>query len=293
VDSELEVIRDEMEQTRANLADKLGALENQVRETVSGATDAVNSTVEGVKGVVESVSGTVESVTETFNVSKQVEQHPWMAFGAAVAVGFVASQLFGRSSPEVPAPAPVPLPPAPPLQPSSIRLQPLQTEQPRVPSPQPEPAKKESGSILGSLGHNALESVEAMLPDVKEVMGTVVSGVSGLAVGSLMGVVRDLAAHGLEGLPKEWTNEVTKLIDQVTTQLGGKVQPFHPRPAQPQASHHTEQGGTAQPREEKRQEGAPFDTHTGQAGSFSAEAPAGNGPRSTRGARSQPATGKV
>jgi len=50
------VIRDEMEQTRANLADKLGALENQVRETVSGATEAVSSTVEGVKGVVETVS---------------------------------------------------------------------------------------------------------------------------------------------------------------------------------------------------------------------------------------------
>jgi len=287
VDSELEVIRDEMEQTRANLADKLGALENQVRETVSGATDAVNSTVEGVKEVVETVSGTVESVTETFNVSKQVEQHPWMAFGAAVAVGFVASQLFGHSSHAAPAPAPVPHPPAPPPQPQSFHAA------PQAEAAHREPEKKESPSILGSLGHSALESVEAMVPDVKDVMHTVVSNVGGLAVGSLMSVVRDLAAQGLEGMPKEWTGEVTKLIDQVTTKLGGKVQPFHPRPAQPQASHQPEQGRSEQPREEKRQEGVPYDTHTGQAGSSTAEAPAGNGPRAGRGVRNQPATGKV
>jgi len=293
VDSELEVIRDEMEQTRANLADKLGALENQVRETVSGATEAVSSTVEGVKEVVETVSDTVESVTETFNVSRQVEQHPWMAFGAAVAAGFVASQLFGHSS--RPAPAPVPAPPPEPLTPSpAIQLQPVHHPQP-APAPVPEPPKHESHSVLGSLGHNALESLESVLPDMKEVMSTVVSGVSGLAVGSLMGVIRDLAANGLDGLPEEWKGEVTKLIDQVTTQLGGKVQPSRPRPAQPQASHQPEQGFTEQPRGEKRQEGVPYDTqqHAGLTGVTSGEPLGGTGSRASRGVRSQPATGKL
>jgi len=50
-------------------------------------------------------------------------------------------------------------------------------------------------------------------------MNTAVSNLGGLAVGSLMGVIREMAAHGL---PKEWHGDVTKLIDQVTTQLGGK-----------------------------------------------------------------------
>jgi len=50
------VIRDEMEQTRANLADKLGALENQVRETVSGATDAVKS-AKGERKIAMEVEG--------------------------------------------------------------------------------------------------------------------------------------------------------------------------------------------------------------------------------------------
>jgi len=116
VDRELEVIRDDMEQTRANLADKLGALENQVRETVSTASETVTSTVEGVKEVVSTVSETVESVTESVNIYKQIEQHPWAAVGISLAAGFVAGQLLGGSSRPYPEPAPrehYPEPPAP------------------------------------------------------------------------------------------------------------------------------------------------------------------------------------
>jgi len=207
------VIRDEMEQTRANLAEKLGALENQVRETVSGATEAVSSTVEGVKEVVSSVSGTVESVTETFNVSRQVEKHPWMAVGAAFATGFVVAQVLGRSSsggghqaPAYHAPsghhaavgAPAP----------AEQRQPEQRHEERAPS--------SSSSSSSGLMH----SLESMLPDLSGVMNTMVSSLGGLAVGSLMGVIRELASTGL---PKEWQGEVTKLVDQVTSQLGGKV----------------------------------------------------------------------
>jgi len=279
VDSELEVIRDEMEQTRANLADKLGALENQVRETVSGATDAVSSTVEGVKGVVETVSETVESVTETFNVSRQVEQHPWMAFGAAVAVGFVAAQVLERWGQPSPPPAPPPPAPMPPASLSSIPLQPM-----HQPAPATEPARGESHgeseSLLGSLGHSALESLKEVLPDTKEVMNTVVSSASSLAVGSLMGLIRELAANGL---PEEWKGEATKLIDQVTTQLGGKPKSSWERAPEPPA-HQAEQGIQSQPsgaessREEKRQEGAPFDPQQ-QAGN--------GGSREKRGGRGQ------
>jgi ElaB/YqjD/DUF883 family membrane-anchored ribosome-binding protein len=194
VDNELEVIRDEMEQTRSNLAEKLGALETQVRETVSGATDAVSSTVEGVKDVVSSVSETVESVTETFNVSKQVEQHPWMALGAAVATGFVISQVIGRASEPSAAPTTY-VPPA----------------QPATGAPQAQSESRGESGLLNSLG--------SMLPDASGVMNTMVSSLGGLAVGSLMGLIREFASSGL---PKEWQGDVTKLLDEVTTQLGGK-----------------------------------------------------------------------
>jgi len=276
------VIRDEMEQTRANLANKLGALENQVRETVSGATEAVSSTVEGVKEVVETVSETMESVTETFNVSKQVEQNPWLAFGAAVATGFVVAQVLGRSSHPTPAPAPVP--PRPPEPQNLPRLDTVRT-QPAQAARHEEP-KQESG---------LLHSLESMLPDVSGVMHTMTSTLGGLAVGSLMGVIRDLAANGL---PQEWKGEVTRLVDQVTTQLGGKTLDStksahilsalglggesnggHDQARQTQGVQQS-QGGQA--REEKRQEGTPYDPAK-QTG----EQQAGYGPRGNRGARSQ------
>jgi len=102
VDHELEVIRGQMEATRESLADKLGELESQVRETVQAAGETVTSTVDGVKEVVSSVtdtvSSTVETVKETFNLRKQVEEHPWTALGAAVAVGAIGGWLVEAPS---------------------------------------------------------------------------------------------------------------------------------------------------------------------------------------------------
>jgi len=190
------VIRDEMEQTRANLADKLGALETQVRETVTSTKEAVSSTVEGVKEVVGSVSETMGTVAETFDVTKQVERHPWGAMGAAVAAGFVAAQLFDRLGPPAQA-APAT------SRPDSLSDLPLTTT--RFPETSAEPKKE---GVL-----------ESMMPDLHGVMNTMLSGLGGLAVNSLFGVIRELASREL---PQEWKGEVGKLVDQVASQLGGR-----------------------------------------------------------------------
>jgi len=90
-----------MEATRGSLAQKIGELESQVRETVTGAGEAVTATKEGVMEVVSSVSDTVsnvkESIKETFDLRKHVEEHPWAAFGVAVAAGATAGMLVGPS----------------------------------------------------------------------------------------------------------------------------------------------------------------------------------------------------
>jgi len=103
VDRELEVIRTEMEATRGSLAQKIGELESQVRDTVTGAGEAVAATKEGVMEVVSSVSDTVsnvkESIKETFDIRKHVEEHPWAAFGVAVAAGAAGAMLVGSSKP--------------------------------------------------------------------------------------------------------------------------------------------------------------------------------------------------
>jgi len=263
------VIRDEMEQTRANLAEKLGALENQVRETVSGATEAVSSTVEGVKDVVSSVSETVETVTETFNVTRQVEQHPWMAVGAAMATGFVLAQVIGRPSHLAEGAPPATSPPPAPPQPAASHHATSQA----TGAPQPTQQHHESG---------VMHSLEAMLPDMKGVMGTVVSSLGGLAVGGLMGVIREMAARGL---PPEWKGDVSRLIDQVTTQLGGKTLDSAHAGSLLSAlgldGNHDQGGQTQQP----RQEAAPSDAVWQQGG-------AGGSPSSQFGTRGVPGAGR-
>jgi ElaB/YqjD/DUF883 family membrane-anchored ribosome-binding protein len=232
VDRELEVIRDEMEQTRANLADKLGALEEQVRETVSTASETVTSTVEGVKEVVDTVSDTVGSVTETFNISKQVEQHPMLAMGVALGAGFALSYLFSGSRQPVVVHQPPPASPPPP--------QPQQHAQPSQPQQHPQPTaprQQEAESQASSL----LPSLESLMPDLQSIGNTVITGLGGLAVGSVMSVVRDMVA---KNLPDDWQGEITKLVDQVTRQLGG-----NPRPVK-----HEENGEDSQKQQDKQPE---------------------------------------
>jgi ElaB/YqjD/DUF883 family membrane-anchored ribosome-binding protein len=230
VDGELEVIRGEMEETRANLANKLEALETQVRETVSSASETVTTTVEGVKDVVETVSDTVGTVTDTFNISKQVEEHPWIAMGIAVAAGFMAGQMLGggSSQPAQPQPAPQPSPPPTPSpSPPQPALEQIQAQQP-----------SQQNGIFPSL-----ESLESLLPDMNGVLGTALTGVNSLAIGTVMGVVREVVANGL---PLEWKSELTKMVDQMTTQLGGKPLQAQQREDDKESREPKDEGTTAQ-----------------------------------------------
>lgn len=123
MDSESQVIREQMDQTRASLTDKLEELENKVMGSVQGASNAVretveevmhtvesvketvHDTVETVKGTVQetvdtvkgSVSDTVDTVRETFDIQHQVDKHPWMMMAGATAVGFIAGTLMTPS----------------------------------------------------------------------------------------------------------------------------------------------------------------------------------------------------
>jgi len=109
MDHQTEVIRQQMQQTRADLQDKLQTLEQQVKETVQETTEAVTGTVEAVKETVETVKETVqetvstvketvdetvESVKETLNLKRMVEEHPWPMLAGAAAVGFVSGRLL-------------------------------------------------------------------------------------------------------------------------------------------------------------------------------------------------------
>ena len=187
MDSELEMIRSEMETTRESLAGKIGELESQVRDTVAGATEAVTAAKDGVKEVVEGVSDTVtsvkESIKETFDINKHVENHPWGAFGIAVAVGAAGAFLTG-SSKSAPAPAPTPAP----------------------------------GYVPTSPTPSAFDSTHAASNGKAEpgLMSSVFSKLQTLAITSLVDVVQDMVR---QSAPEPWRDGLQDIVKDIAAKL--------------------------------------------------------------------------
>jgi hypothetical protein len=81
-----------MAETRSALAEKLEALEAKVLGTVETAQATVEQTVDVVK---ETVQGTLATVKRTFDLSYQVDQHPWTMVAASVLAGYTVGHLQG------------------------------------------------------------------------------------------------------------------------------------------------------------------------------------------------------
>jgi ElaB/YqjD/DUF883 family membrane-anchored ribosome-binding protein len=210
-----------MEETRASLTEKLEALESQVAGTVQSTTETVAETVEAVKetveNVTESVKETAHSVAETFNLKLQFERHPWEMLGGSVAVGALAGYFltgkrrrrwegngyteeeYAREEPARPASFAAPE--------SMTRREPEPSWSPPPPSPPATPERQQ--------------------PEQKGWLWDTLGRLGGLAVGSLMGVVRDLAARSL---PESLQHRVAEEIDRLTTKLGGEPVQGHVLP---------------------------------------------------------------
>ena len=102
MENETELIRQQMVDTRTALSDKLEVLQEQVLGTVEGTTRTVTDTVETVQEAVqgtvstvsEAVTDTVDSVKKTLDVTELTRNHPWLAVGGAVAVGYLGGRLL-------------------------------------------------------------------------------------------------------------------------------------------------------------------------------------------------------
>jgi ElaB/YqjD/DUF883 family membrane-anchored ribosome-binding protein len=218
MDNEQEIIRQQMEDTRTALKEKLETLEQQVVDTVHGATEAVSDTVETVKETVVTVKATVEetveNVKETFNLSRHVQEHPWPALACATLVGFMGGRLLNRTKPQgMQGTAPVVPPAAAPL---------YRNGEMSAAAKLPSPPRQDWWSWLA--GHYSDELAK----------------VKGLAIATAGAAVRDL-------LTAEMTPEVgeriKEVIDGFTTKLGGepikgpilKTSPKEKAPAQASA----------------------------------------------------------
>jgi ElaB/YqjD/DUF883 family membrane-anchored ribosome-binding protein len=96
-------IRQEIDQTRGNAADKIDQLQHQVentstqiRDQVQGTTEQVQETVqqvrEQVQGTVEDTLHSAQKAVENVDLQKQVQERPLIAVGAA----FIGGILLGK-----------------------------------------------------------------------------------------------------------------------------------------------------------------------------------------------------
>jgi ElaB/YqjD/DUF883 family membrane-anchored ribosome-binding protein len=187
VDDELEVIQHQMEETRSSLANKIEALEGQILGTVETASSTVAHTVDTVK---ESVAETVETVKDTFNVRRHIENHPWLAMGGSIATGYLAGCLVssGREPEPEPASAFVPV--------------------------EDRPARSYSNGAAHHNGHAEQEEEEEEPGPLQEGLKMI----QGLAVGTVMGVLRDLVTRSA---PPTFVEDLTGFVNNLTDRLGG------------------------------------------------------------------------
>jgi ElaB/YqjD/DUF883 family membrane-anchored ribosome-binding protein len=195
VDNELEVIRNRMEEKRASLAEKLGALEDEVLDTVHQATAAVSSTVhnvtEAVENVKDAVEETVESVKDSLDFRDAIRQHPWTAVGVSFAAGVAGGMLL-----EIPSP---------------------QEAFSRLASPQTNGYPSEASSRAS--GNGASSTSSALTSSLGSAGAEALQTLKGMAIGTLMGVLSKVAS---DVVPASMKGDVNTLFDDLNNRLGGK-----------------------------------------------------------------------
>jgi len=200
MDHEAEVIKQQMLETRTSLTEKLEALEEQVASTVRSTTEAVTGTAEAVKEAVEetvgtvkgSVQETVETVKETFDLRRQMENHPWLMLGGAVALGYLGGCLLSGGS----------------VLPSTPRF----TGARRAPSTGAGPTWTDTAEQWGA---GVMGRLATALKPTLDNLESVAIGAATTAIGEML----------VNAAPEALRKELKPMVEQFTNALGGK--PVH------------------------------------------------------------------
>jgi ElaB/YqjD/DUF883 family membrane-anchored ribosome-binding protein len=191
-------LHEEIDQTRANLSEKLETLENQVLGTVQSARENVEGTIEQVTSTVQE---TVAQVKKTFDLDYQMQVRPWVLVGGSVSAGLLVGALVGRESRGVrhrgfggfPSHHHAPYPPA------EGRAAPEMETPGSYTALRSEPA---GPSFFQSLW----QQFQPELEKVKE-----------MAIGYAAGAVRDMVKQSLPAFGQQ----IDEIMNNVTNKLGG------------------------------------------------------------------------
>jgi ElaB/YqjD/DUF883 family membrane-anchored ribosome-binding protein len=193
VQGTVDSVRDTME----NVTGSVGGAVEGVKESFSDAADSVRDTFAGAaQSVKETFRNVSESVRDTFDLPKQVDHHPWLMMGGAVAVGFVAGKLLDYG-PET--------------------MEAVHT------------AAHTGGRLAQSAASLAAATASAAnatasasggwMAALEKMFGPEVNKVKEMAIGALGGIIRDVA---VQAAPEPMARQVRELIDSFTSKLGGK-----------------------------------------------------------------------
>jgi ElaB/YqjD/DUF883 family membrane-anchored ribosome-binding protein len=216
MEDEPELIRDQMQETRTALTEKLEALESQVSGTVQSATAAVTETVEAVKSTVAETVGTVkdsvqetvstvkESVKDAFDLPAHIERHPWAAMLGSVAVGYLGGRVLNGMAGG------------------------MHHERQRAPQaykafsealPKSEASTNGHGANGAHKENEASSEEEGWLGGLAKAFGGELETLKGLGLSAVAGVVRDLMT---QSVPGEIGGRLREWMDGLTEKMGAK-----------------------------------------------------------------------
>jgi len=193
-----------MGQTRAALTEKLETLENQVLGTVHDTTSTVGSTVHEVGATVRdtmqdvraTVRETLSTVKDAFDVTRQMQTHPWILLGGSLMAGFISGRVLesiesGRFPPRLGLPT--------------------GTEHLLSENAPGEPPRE--------MGAAPARAVPSFLKSLADTFAPELAKVKGIALGMAMGMVRDKLS---QSIPPQYQNDLTDMMNRLTVKLGGE-----------------------------------------------------------------------
>jgi len=191
-------MREEIDCTRSDMADKLEALEDRVMGTVQSAHETVDDSIQMARD-------TVATVKRNFDIKYQVEQHPWAVVGGCFFVGLALGGLYlgvrrgSRQAPNRPA-----------------------ADETRVYMP----SKLTNGSIAAAASPPQPYSTSANRPGFFGRFDEEIDKVKGMAVGYVMGLVRDSIKDAVPQL----ASQIDDVMNSATTKMGSKPVQQHSSP---------------------------------------------------------------